>query len=155
MADVRLPNLNLVLLTGRVTMDPDLRYTPKGTAVLQFRVAVNRRYPDRATGEWKEATSYFTVITWSQQAERLGERMKKGSAVMIEGDLRSRSWEDKEGRKHSVVEVQARRVQLLDRFTDDNRPAGRSSSGESGGAPPDDAEFGPETGPDQLDDIPF
>jgi single-strand DNA-binding protein len=146
MADLRLGSLNVVLLAGRVTMDPDLRYTPKGTAVLQFRIAVNRRYPDRATGEWKEETSYFTVVNWGQQAERVGEQMKKGSAVMIEGELRSRSWDDKDGKKHSVVEVHARRVQVLD----------RAAGGEPrGDAPPADAESGPEPGADQLDDIPF
>ncbi|MFO7676124.1 MAG: single-stranded DNA-binding protein [bacterium] len=146
MADLRLGSLNIVLLTGRVTMDPELRYTPKGTAVLQFRVAVNRRYPDRSTGEWKEDTSFFTVIVWAQQAERLGEQMKKGSAVMIEGELRSRSWETQSGDKRSVVEIHARRVQVLD----------RAAAGEARAETPVvDPEGPPEAGTDLLDDIPF
>ncbi|MFO7639213.1 MAG: single-stranded DNA-binding protein [bacterium] len=147
MADIRLPNLNLVLISGRVVQDPDLRYTPKGTAVLEFRIAVNRRYPDRATGEWKEEASFFPVITWSQQAERIGERMKKGSAVLVDGELRSRSWDDKEGRKRTVIEIHARRVQLLDRTA--------GGGPDRGDTAPDDTEPAPESGGDQLDDIPF
>jgi len=150
MADIRLGSLNTLALLGRVTMDPDLRYTPKGTAVLGFRVAVNRRYKDRTTDEWKDDTSYFTVNVWGQQAERVGETMKKGSAVLIEGELRSRSWETQSGEKRSVVEIHARRVQVLDRF------------GERGAPEPEDAAPAPETGEaaeppagDALDDIPF
>ncbi|HDQ99592.1 MAG TPA: single-stranded DNA-binding protein [candidate division WOR-3 bacterium] len=151
MADIRLPNLNLVLLAGRATADPDLRYTPKGTAVLQFQLAVNRRYLDRATNEWKEDPSFFTVVVWGEQAERVGERIKKGSAVMLEGEMRSRTWDDKEGRKRTVVEVHARRVQVLDRFS-----TGRSESGPGAAGLPDSSNpDGPETGSDQLDDIPF
>ena len=150
MAEIRLPSLNLVMLTGRVVADPDLRYTPKGTAVLEFRMAVNRRYMDRATSEWKEESSFFNVIVWGEQAERVGERMKKGSAVMLEGELRSRTWDDKEGRKRSVVEVIARRVQVLDRLG-----TGRGEQAPGASGLPDQADPGQEAGSDQLDDIPF
>ena len=145
MADVRLGNLNTVLLLGRVTMDPDLRYTPKGTAVLGFRIAVDRNYKDRATDEWKRETSFFNVNAWAQQAERLGERMKKGSAVLVEGELRSRTWETQAGEKRYMVEIHARRVQILDPF--DNQPRTEQ--------PPASPEETPEAGADQLDDIPF
>lgn len=148
MADLRLGYLNSLALLGRVTMDPDLRYTPKGTAVLTFRIAVNRRYPDRATNEWKDETYYFTVNVWAQQAERLNETMRKGSAVLVEGELRSRSWETQTGDKRSVVEIHARRVQVLD------RGEGRTTQPQ---AEPD-SEPEPDSGSppgDGLDDIPF
>ncbi len=145
-AQLRLGSLNVVLLIGRVTMDPDLRYTPKGTPVISFRIAVNRRYKDQATDEWKDQTGFFSVNAWGQLAERLGETMKRGSAVLIEGELRSRTYDTKAGEKRSVVEIYARRVQVLDR-----------SPAEPGAVPtepqPPDEEFEPQT--DQLDDIPF
>ncbi len=145
MAEIRLGYLNYVALMGRVTMDPDLRYTPKGTAVLGLRIATNRRYRDRATDEWKEETYYFNANVWGQQAERIGETAKKGSAVLIEGELRSRSWETQSGDKKYMVEINARRVQVLDKF-ESREPM-----------PDQQPEPSKESGPaaDQLDDIPF
>ncbi|MBN2537701.1 single-stranded DNA-binding protein [candidate division WOR-3 bacterium] len=144
MAEIRLGYLNSVALLGRVVQDPDLRYTPKGTAVLGFRMAVNRRY--RVGEEWRDDTSYFDVNVWAQQAERLGETMKKGSAVLVEGELRQRSYETKTGDKRSVVEIHARRVQVLDKWDSQRR-------GDSEGS--DDQGDQPDQGSDQLDDIPF
>jgi single-strand DNA-binding protein len=142
-APLRLGSLNVVVLIGRVTMDPDLRYTPKGTAVLNYRIAVNRRYKDKATDEWKDDTSYFNVNAWGAQAERLGEQMKKGSAVLVEGQLRSRSWETQAGEKRYSVEIWSNRTQVLDKF---NAEAG---------AAPATTEEEPDIPKDQLDDIPF
>ncbi len=147
MADIRLGYLNTLSMLGRVTMDPDLRYTPKGTAVLGFRIALNRRYKDRTTDEWKDDTYYFTVNVWGQQAERVGETMKKGSAVLVEGELRSRSWETQSGEKRSAVEIHARRVQVLDRFGERSQPS-------EGNAPAEPESAGEPQG-DALDDIPF
>jgi single-strand DNA-binding protein len=144
MADIRLGYLNSVALLGRVTQDPDLRYTPKGTAVLGFRIAVNRRY--RVGEEWRDDTSYLDVNVWAQQAERLGETMKKGSAVLVEGELRQRSFETKAGDKRSVVEIHARRVQVLDKWDSPRREDGDE---------PDSQGDQPDQGSDQLDDIPF
>lgn len=144
MAEIRLGYLNSVALLGRVVQDPDLRYTPKGTAVLGFRMAVNRRY--RVGEEWRDDTSFFDVNVWAQQAERLGETMKKGSAVLVEGELRQRSYETKTGDKRSVVEIHARRVQVLDKW-DSQRRGDNEESNESGDQP--------DQGSDQLDDIPF
>lgn len=147
-APLRLGNLNVVILIGRVVMDPDLRYTPKGTAVLNFRIAVNRRYKDKATDEWKEETSFFNVNAWGQQAERLSETMKKGSAVLIEGQLRSRSYDTQAGDKRYVVEIWANRVQVLDRVS-----SGTGGVAAPPASPPTEDE--PDFSRDQLDDIPF
>jgi single-strand DNA-binding protein len=144
MAEIRLGYLNSLCILGRVTMDPDLRYTPKGTAVLGFRIACNRRYKDRTTDEWKDDTYYFTVNVWGQQAERLGETMKKGSAVLVEGELRSRSWEAQDGTKRSAIEIYGRRDQLLDKFGGGGTPSSEELP-----------EVTPDASADQLDDIPF
>jgi single-strand DNA-binding protein len=113
MANLRLHQLNDVKLVGRLTRDPELRYTPKGQAVCRLRLAVSRRYKDKATQEWKEEASFIPVVVWREAAERCGERLKKGSPVYVEGRLRSRDWETKEGVKRSDLEVECWRMQFL------------------------------------------
>lgn len=114
MADLRLPSLNRVLIAGRLTRDPELRYTPSGTAVCNLRLASSRRYKDRS-GEWQDDATFVNVVAWSRTAENCGEYLKKGSAVLVEGRLQSRSWETEDGQKRSVVEINAIRVEFLDR----------------------------------------
>lgn len=115
MTGVRLPEQNQVVLTGRLTRDPELRFTQKGTAMCRFRLAVNRRYKDPAGGEWKDDTTFVPVVVWREAAERCGQKLKKGTPVHVEGRLRSYDFEDKEnpGKKRSLLEVEARRVQFL------------------------------------------
>jgi len=105
-------NFNKVLLMGNLTKDPELRYTPQGTAVVNLRMAVNRRWKDKA-GELKEEVCFITVVAWDKQAEVCNQYLRKGSPVFVEGRLQSRSWEDNAGGKRSVVEVRAERVQFL------------------------------------------
>ena len=105
-------NLNKVLLIGNLTRDPELRYTPSGTAVVNLRMAVNRRYKDRM-GEMKDETCFITVVAWDRQAEVCNQYLSKGRPVFIEGRLQSRSWENADGQKRSVIEVRAERVQFL------------------------------------------
>jgi single-strand DNA-binding protein len=149
-APIRLGSLNYVVLLGRVTMDPDLRYTPKGAAVLSFRVAVDRAWKDKATDEWKREASFFNVNIWGQAAERLSETMKKGSAVLVEGQLRSRSYETQAGDKRYVVEIWSSRTQVLDKT---GAPA--AETGTPGGQPAAEGGEEPDFPKDQLDDIPF
>ena len=144
MAELRLGSLNYIALIGRVTHDPELKYTPKGNAVCNFSVAVNRRWKDKETGEWKDDPSFFRVQTWGKTAERCGEVMKKGSAVLIEGRLRSRSWNTQDGEKKNVVEIVAIRVQILDKLVPETEVAPESGADENVDIPKD-----------QLDDIPF
>lgn len=114
---LRLAYLNNVVVMGRLVADPDVRYTPKGTPHCTFRIALNRRFKDPTSNEWREETYYFTVSSWGPLADRLSDRLKKGSAVLVQGELRSRSWETQTGEKRSVVEIHARSIQLLDRGT--------------------------------------
>lgn len=116
MADYRVPSINMVHITGNLTGDPDLRYTPEGQPVCSFQIASNRRYKNRTTNEWQEITTFIRVVTWRQLAERLGETLRKGSAVYVEGRIQSRAWETPEGQKRSTIEIQALRVQNLNKL---------------------------------------
>lgn len=113
MSVLRLHQLNDVRLVGRLTRDPELRFTAKGQAVCRFDLAVNRRYKDAVTGEWKDDTSFVPVVVWRETAQRCSERLKKGSPVYVEGRLKSRNWETKEGQKRTTLEVDSRRIQFL------------------------------------------
>ena len=103
---------NKVLLMGNLTKDPELRYTPQGSAVANLRMAVNRRFKTK-TQELKEETCFITVVVWNKQAETCNQYLHKGSSLFVEGRLQSRSWEDNTGAKKSVIEVQAERVQFM------------------------------------------
>ena len=106
-------SLNKVFLIGNLTKDPQLRYTANGTAVADLRLAVNRKYKTQA-GEVKEEVCYLNVVVWGKIAVACQEYVFKGSPVLVEGRLQSRSWEDKEsGQKRSTLEVVADSVQFL------------------------------------------
>ena len=105
-------SLNKVLLIGNLTKDPELRYTPNGTAVTNLRLAVNRKFKDR-NGELKEDTCFLTVTAWDKQAEICNQYLQKGRAVFVEGILQSRSWETSDGQKRSTIDVRAERIQFL------------------------------------------
>ncbi|KPK70195.1 hypothetical protein AMJ87_09310 [candidate division WOR_3 bacterium SM23_60] len=119
MSQLRLGYLNAVYLIGRLVADPELRYTQKGAPVCDFRIACSRRYKNRESGEWQEETLYINVVAWRRQAETANDYLKKGSAVLVEGSIRSRQWETNEGEKRSVIEVVARRIQFLDQIQKD------------------------------------
>jgi single-strand DNA-binding protein len=112
--NLKMVELNRVFLAGNLTTDPELRYVPSGTPVANFRIAVNRNYID-PQGERKRETCFITVVTWRKLAELVAQYLHKGSAVLVEGYLRSRDWEDTSGAKKSTIEVRALRVQFLDK----------------------------------------
>ena len=105
-------NFNKVLLIGNLTKDPELRYTPQGAAVVNLRLAVNRRFRDK-NQELKEETCFVTAVVWNKQAETCNQYLHKGSPLLVEGRLQSRSWEDNSGQKRNVIEVRAERIQFL------------------------------------------
>jgi single-strand DNA-binding protein len=105
-------SLNKVLLIGNLTRDVDLRYTPSGTAVANFGLAVNRTYTD-SNGEKQEDPCFVDVTCWSRLAEISAEYLKKGKPAFIEGRLQYRSWEAEDGGKRSKLEVVAQSIQFL------------------------------------------
>lgn len=96
---------NAVTLCGNLTRDPELKYTPSGQAVCALGLAVNRRWQDRQTSEWKEEVSFFNLTAWGELGENVAESLHKGDRVVVFGDLQQRSWENAEGEKRSTVEV--------------------------------------------------
>lgn len=108
-------NLNKVFLIGNLTRDPELRYTPNGTAVANLGLAVNRRFKD-SSGELKEEVCFLTVTVWDKQAEACCQYLKKGRPVFVEGVLQSRFWETSDGQKRSAIDVRAERVQFLGNY---------------------------------------
>ena len=105
-------NLNKVILIGNLTADPELKYTPNGTARTRFAVAVNRQFKD-ASGQLQEEVTYVPIVAWGQQAENCASYLSKGRSVAVEGRLRIDSFENAEGEKKKVVEVVAQTVQFL------------------------------------------
>jgi single-strand DNA-binding protein len=119
-------NLNRVLLIGNLTRDPEVRYTPKGTAVADIGIAVNRVYSGE-DGEKKEEVTFVDVTLWGRQAEVAQEYLKKGRQVFIEGRLQLDTWDDKQtGQKRSRLRVVAENMQML----------GSRGDSETGSTPP-------------------
>jgi single-strand DNA-binding protein len=149
-------NLNRVLLIGNLTRDPDLRYTPKGTAVTEIGIAVNRVYTGE-DGERKEETTFVDVTLWARLAEIAGQYLKKGRPVFIEGRLQLDTWDDKQtGQKRSKLRVVAENIQLLGTRQEGELPASPAPRRTSGATPPP-ARTEPRD-PDldaEPDDIPF
>ena len=104
-------DLNRVVLIGRLTRDPEIRYTPAGTAVASFTIANNRTYS--VSGEKKEQVSYFDCIAWSKSGEIITEYCKKGHRIAVEGRLQQTRWDDQEGKKRSRVELVVENFQFL------------------------------------------
>jgi single-strand DNA-binding protein len=100
-------NGNHVNIIGNLTRDPELRFTPTGQATAGFGLAVNRRWQNRQTQEWDEATSFFDVVCWGQLAENAAQSLSKGSRVIVSGRLDQRSWETAERERRSKIEITA------------------------------------------------
>jgi single-strand DNA-binding protein len=103
-------NGNHVSIVGNLTRDPELRFTPSGQATTSFGVAVNRRWQNRQTSEWEEATSFFDVVCWGQLAENTAQSLNKGARVVVSGRLDQRSWETAEHERRSKIEITADEV---------------------------------------------
>jgi single-strand DNA-binding protein len=106
-------SVNKVILIGNLGKDPEVKYTPSGTPVAKFSLATNERYKDKA-GEWQDRTEWHNIVAWQRLAEIVGEYVKKGSKVYIEGRLQTSSWEDKQsGEKKYRTEIIANDLVLL------------------------------------------
>lgn len=148
--ELRVPEQNLVLIAGRLTREPELRFTQKAQGVCTFDVAVNRRYKDLATGEWKDDTVFVPVTVWGQAAERCKEKLKKGSPVHIEGRLVNAEYTDKAGQKRKIMKVTARRVQFLEYAT-----AAEGGPAQENPRPAEHAEPEPKSDVGGMDEVPF
>jgi single-strand DNA-binding protein len=117
MADIRMPDVNTVIIAGNLTRDPTFRKTTNGTPVTNFWIASSRKFKDN-TGQWRENVCYVGVVAWYKLAETCSESLHKGAAVLVEGELQSRSLRSEDGRSRNIVEIKASRVQFLNRRED-------------------------------------
>ena len=146
--------VNKVILVGNLGADPDMRYTPSGTGVCELRLATNESWTDKS-GQRQERTEWHRIVVWGKRAEIVSKYLSKGRQVYVEGKLRTRSWEDKEGNKRYTTEIIANDVQFL------GGGGGGGGGGRGGGddfPPPGEPDYGyggggGGGGPD--DDIPF
>lgn len=125
MADLKMPELNSVLIAGNLTKDPVIRQTRNGTPVANFSIASNRKFRD-GDNQWQEDVCYVGVVAWNRLAESCIDKLRKGSAVLVEGELQSRTWHSEDGTTRSTVEIKARRIQFLNkrRVNDGHEDAG-------------------------------
>jgi single-strand DNA-binding protein len=114
MADLKMPEINYVVVAGNLTKDPVFRQTTNQTPVVNFALASNRKYRD-SSNQWQEDVCYVGIVAWNKLAESCKERLKKGSAVLVDGELQSRNWKSEDGHHRSIVEIKARRIQFLNK----------------------------------------
>ena len=138
--------VNKVILVGRLGQDPELRYTPDGTAVANFSIATSIEWKDRDSGGKKEKTEWHRIVAWRRLGELCGEYLAKGRQVYIEGRLQTRDWQDRDGNKRYTTEVVATEIQFLG-----SRDSAGPRDGYGGPPPPDE----PPQFDSQDDDIPF
>jgi single-strand DNA-binding protein len=155
-------SVNKVILMGNLTRDPELRYTPKGTAVADLGIAVNRRVSD-GNGNWTDETTFVDVTVWGSTAENVQKYLSKGRGVFVEGRLQLDSWDDKQsGQKRTKLKVVGENVQFLP----DGKGGGARPPSPSPEAPPSEAPASsdppkggsaapPSDMDDEADDIPF
>jgi single-strand DNA-binding protein len=129
-------SFNKIIIVGNLGRDPELRYTPQGTAVCSFSLATNEKRKDKA-GELQNITTWFRVTLWGKQAENANKFLTKGNPVYIEGRLRTEEWTDRDGKARTSLEVQATDMQFIG-----SRSDGEYGGGYSGGGSHDEGGFG-------------
>ena len=139
-------SVNKVILVGNLGKDPEVRFTPSGRAVAKFSLATTDSWTDQESGR-QERTEWHNIVVWGKQAENCGQYLAKGRQVYIEGAIRSRSYDDKEGNKRYITEIVAQRVQFL------GGGGGGGRAAQEGGSAGGFDDFG--GGPIPDDDIPF
>jgi single-strand DNA-binding protein len=106
-------SVNKVILIGNLGADPETRYLPNGDAVANIRLATSEQWTDKASGEKREATEWHRVVFFRRLAEIVGQYLKKGSSVYVEGRIRTRKWQDKEGQERYTTEIEANEMKML------------------------------------------
>ena len=144
--------INKVIIVGNLGGDPETRYMPSGSAVTNLTVATNESWKDKQTGEQKDRTEWHKVAMFNRLAEVAAEYLRKGSQVYIEGKLRTRKWQDKNGQDRWTTEIIADEMQMLGGRGGSGGGLAPMSSGQDSGPPSGP----PQSGPDDFDDdIPF
>ena len=131
-------SVNKVILIGRLGKDPEVKYTPSGSAVAKFSLATDESFKDRS-GEQQKHTEWHNIVAWNKLAEFCGQYLTKGKQVYIEGTIRSRQWEDQAGNKRTAYEIIARGMQMLGSKGDSDRPVAATTAA----AAPPPAEHAP------------
>jgi single-strand DNA-binding protein len=116
MAELKMPEINSVVIAGNLTKNPTFRETSKSVPVVNFHVAVNRRYKD-SNNQWQEDVCYIGIVAWNKLADSCKDRLKKGSAVLIDGELQSRTFKTDDNKNRTVVEIKAKRIQFLNKLS--------------------------------------
>jgi len=120
--------VNKVILVGNVGQDPEMKYMPSGNAVTNISIATSERWKDKQTGQQQERTEWHRVVFFNRLGEIAGEYLKKGSKVYVEGSLRTRKWQDSEGKDQYSTEIVASEMQMLDSKQIEQAQAGRSAA---------------------------
>ena len=112
-SELRFPKINTVIISGRLTREVDLRYLPNGTPVAKLPIAFDRSY--QKDGEWQQETSYIDIVVWSKRGEQCAEYLHKGSPVLIEGYLKTRSYVDNNNQNRKITEITAQKISFLEK----------------------------------------
>ncbi|MEI6721905.1 MAG: single-stranded DNA-binding protein [Betaproteobacteria bacterium] len=158
--------INKAIIVGNLGADPEVRYLPSGEAVANIRVATTEKWKDKASGEMKEATEWHRISFFGRTAEVVGEYLKKGSQVYVEGSIRTRKWQDKDGQDRYSTEIRGDLMKMLGgrqgMGDGGGRGGDRGDPGESRGGPPPEGRPAPAGAKkpagkfdDMEDDIPF
>jgi len=119
MAELRFPNVNSVNISGRVTRDPELKYTQNETAILKIDIAFNRNY--QKNSEWQQEVGYIAITAWGDQAENYAKHLKKGSPVLVEAYMKMESWTTNENQKRSKIVLVAKKIHNLEKDSSENQ----------------------------------
>jgi single-strand DNA-binding protein len=146
-------DLNKVFLVGRVASDPETRTTPQGQQVCTFRVATNRTWTDKATNQKKESSQFHSIVLWRRLAEIASQYLTKGSMVLIEGRIETRSWQDQSGQKKYRTEIIGENMQLGPKSAGKSAPAPSQNRAQE--TPQEEIPIIEEEGEIDIKDIPF
>ncbi|MFZ1694528.1 MAG: single-stranded DNA-binding protein [Flavobacteriales bacterium] len=144
--------VNKVILIGNLGADPEVRHLQNGAAVANFRIATSETYKDRQTGEKREQTEWHAIVAWRGLAEIVEKYLRKGSKVYVEGKLRTRQWQDKDGNTRYTTEIHADEMTMLDRASGGGSPQGQPQA-QSAASTPANTPAG--NFDDEVDDLPF
>lgn len=150
--------VNKVILIGNLGADPEVRHLQNGATVANFRIATSETYKDRQTGEKREQTEWHNIVAWRGLGEITEKYLRKGSKVYVEGKLRTRTWQDRDGNTRYTTEVHAEEMTLLDRPSGERQDMGGATAPASAAPAPRAAEpvgAAPAGLPHEMDDLPF